>query len=127
MNYGMIWIKISAILVGVGITVLSLLPPTSGVEIHVNDKIGHFVAYAVWMINIGLLVSTKHYWKIIVAILVYSGIMEFFQSFIPGREVSFYDMMANTIGAIIGTGILLLFKQQLLKVLSIMKLVKSSS
>lgn len=123
----MIWIKISAILVGLGITVLSLMPPSSGVEIHVNDKIGHFVAYAVWMVNIGLLVSSKHYWKIILAILVYSGIMEFFQSFIPGREVSFYDMMANTIGAIIGTAILLLFGQQILKIVSKMKLVKSSS
>lgn len=123
----MIWIKISAILVGLGITVLSLMPPSSGVEIHVNDKIGHFVAYAVWMVNIGLLVSSKNYWKIILAILVYSGIMEFFQSFIPGREVSFYDMMANTIGAIIGTAILLLFRQQILKIVSKMKLVKSSS
>lgn len=123
----MIWIRISAILVGIGITVLSLMPPSSGVELQVNDKIGHFVAYAVWMTNLGLMVSKVHYWKIILAILVYSAIMEYFQSFIPGREVSFYDMIANTIGALIGTGILLLFKQYILKLLEKFKLVKSRS
>ena len=120
----MICIRISALLVGIIITVLSLLPPSSGVEIHVNDKIGHFLAYGVWMINLGLLFSKNQYWKIILAILVYSAIMELFQSFIPGREVSSYDILANTLGALIGTGILLLAKSFILQFLVKLKLVK---
>lgn len=122
----MIWIKISAIIVGIVITVLSLMPPSSGVEIHVNDKIGHFLAYGAWMINLGLLFSKHQYWKIIGAILVYSCTMEFFQSFIPGREVSFYDIVANTSGSLIGTGILLLFKSHILQLLAKLKLVQLS-
>ena len=120
-------IKISAILIGIVITILSLLPPSSGVEVHVNDKIGHFLAYGVWMINLGLLFNKNHYWKIIVSILVFSCTMEFFQSFIPGREVSIYDLLANTIGALIGTGILLLTKAQIIKLLEKLKIVKLSN
>ena len=123
----MTWIKISAILVGILITILSLLPPSNGVDIHVNDKIGHFLAYGVWIINLGLLFNKIHYWKLIVSILVYSILMEFFQSFIPGREVSAYDLIANTIGALIGTGILLLAKNQIIKLLVKLRIVKLSS
>lgn len=120
-------IKISAILIGIVITILSLLPPSSGVEVHVNDKVGHFLAYGVWMINLGLLFNKNHYWKIIVSILVFSCMMEFFQSFIPGREVSIYDLLANTIGALIGTVILLLTKAQIIKLLEKLKIVTLSN
>lgn len=123
----MIYIKISAVLVGIVITILSLLPPSSGVEVQVNDKVGHFLAYGVWMINLGLLFNKSHYWKIIASILGFSCLMEFFQSFIPGREVSIYDLLANTIGALIGTGILLLTKSHIMKLLAKLKIVKLSN
>jgi len=38
----------SAILVFIGITVLSLMPPRTNLSIHANDKVGHFIAYAVF-------------------------------------------------------------------------------
>ena len=119
----MIYIKISAIIVLISITILSLLPPSSGVEIHVNDKVGHFVAYAFLTLNLGLLIHQSGYWKLFLGVVTYSGIMEFFQSFVPGREVSFYDMIANTIGVLIGIALLLVAKKWILKILSKLRLI----
>lgn len=119
----MIYIKISAAIVVLTITILSLLPPSSGVEIHVNDKVGHFLAYAVLIINLGLLVRQSNYWKIFVVVIAYSAMMEFVQGFIPGREVSFYDMLANTIGALIGIGVLIIAKPLILKIFVKLKLI----
>lgn len=118
----MIYIKISAIIVVISITILSLLPPSNGVEIHVNDKIGHFIAYSVLTINLGLLIHRSSYWKVVMIVVAYSGLMEFFQSFVPGREVSLYDLLANTLGSLIGIGVLLIAKKQIFKLLVKLKL-----
>ncbi len=120
----MIWIKISALIVGVSIAILSLMPPSSGVQLSVNDKVGHFIAYAVWMINVGLFVKQNHYWKIFVALIAFSGLMEFFQGMVPGREVSMYDILANTIGALIGIVVLVVLKPYIIHLLVKLKIVR---
>jgi hypothetical protein len=47
---------LSFITVIVGITVLSLMPPISKINLNEKDKIGHFVAYTVLTIN-GLMIQ----------------------------------------------------------------------
>lgn len=104
------WIKnnqkivfLSFICVVVGITVLSLIPPISKISLNKSDKIGHFIAYSVLTVN-GLMIQkyqTKKYWMLI-AFIAYGGLMEFIQGYVPGREVSIWDVAANTSGVLIG-------------------------
>jgi VanZ family protein len=94
---------LSFITVIVGITVLSLMPPISKINLNEKDKIGHFVAYTVLTIN-GLMIrkyQSKKMW-LLFAFILYGGLMEFLQGFVPGREVSAWDLVANTSGVLIG-------------------------
>lgn len=112
-------LKISAVVVAIAIAYLSLKPSIQMVE--VNDKVGHFIAYFVLMLNIGLAV-----WKgkkeVLVALLittVYGVVMEIGQYFTPGRSFSLLDMLANASGALLAAGILLLIGRKIIILLGI--------
>lgn len=99
--------KIALVVVIAGITYLSLTP-TNSVDLG-NDKVGHFVAYSVLTMNLGIIVHPVRK-KILLAGLfafIYGGLMEFGQYFVPGRVVSFYDLLANATGVLIGLAIIL--------------------
>lgn len=117
-------LKISLALVIIGITFLSLMPPSTPVEIKVNDKIGHFIAYCVFMLNLGLLLKSKHYLIGALAIIGFSCLMEFFQGFVPGRSVSWLDVLANSTGVGIGILVLILLKQKILGVLTKLRIIR---
>ena len=96
-------IVISLILVISGITILSLMPPKSGIEIEGNDKINHFIAYTVFSLNAGILTDNFRKNLLILPLLVLYGLlMEYFQGFVPGRSQSWLDAFANTTGVVIG-------------------------
>jgi VanZ family protein len=105
---------ISVIIVLIAITVLSLLPPRSGMELPTNDKVGHFLAYGTLSMNICLLFNR---WKnelllSLLGIVLYGVLIEFLQGFVR-RETSFYDFLANTSGVAIGATIIALFRRPL--------------
>jgi VanZ family protein len=88
-----------------GITYLSLSPSpevTAG-----NDKVGHLIAYSVLMMHVGWLFPRNKLWFAAVLSFFYGAFMEFGQYFVPGRFVSSLDLLANTIGVVIGWGIVL--------------------
>ncbi len=102
----------SAFVVLIAITVLSLLPPKSGMELPTNDKVGHFLAYGTFAMNISLLFNR---WKkelvfSLIGIVIYGILIEFLQGFVR-RETSFYDFLANTAGVAIGVTIITLFRR----------------
>lgn len=82
---------------------LSLIPTASiGDGLH-SDKLAHFIAYGV----MGLLayisvdsIRKKSYMFIFIISL--GALLELFQLYIPGRSASYPDIIANTIGAILG-------------------------
>ncbi len=85
------------------ITILSLLPPESGVEIPIYDKLGHFLAYAVFSLNVSLLfLIRKQHFLALVIVFLYSLFIEYLQGFIPGREPSGLDLIANASGIVTG-------------------------
>ena len=107
----------SAILVFIGITVLSLMPPRTNLTIPTNDKVGHFIAYAVFSLNVLFLgKNIKQYTISVILILAYGILIEFLQSFV-GRETSFYDFLANSAGVIIGIWLFLLFRKAINQIL----------
>ena len=102
MNWNKRWLALT-IIVFFGITILSLLPPKSGMEIQSNDKINHFIAYAVLSLNLGFVVKrVKTYLFCIPLLFAYGLLLEYFQGFVPGRQPSWLDALANSIGVVIG-------------------------
>jgi VanZ family protein len=90
----------------VGIIYLSLKSPTGGVHVQLNDKVGHFIGYGILSLNTFLVFGFRSRWQttFIVLFLIGWGIlMEWLQGFVPGREVSGLDIVANSIGVVIGT------------------------
>jgi VanZ family protein len=101
------FLRISFSLVLLGITYLSLKTPTGNVHIQFNDKVGHFIAYAVLTFNAFLVfaLSTKARRNaLLMALVGYGLLMEYLQGFVPGREVSGFDLLANSLGVAIGWG-----------------------
>ena len=96
-------IKVSGITVLIGITVLSLLPPEHGVELHSGDKTGHFLAYMVLTINWLILAKTRQRsFLVFSGTLTYGIFMEMLQLLVPGRDASVADILANALGSGIG-------------------------
>ena len=89
----------------IGITFLSLKSVSHHTSIRVNDKIGHFIGYAILSLNACLVWrqrQPKFKIGLALALFGYGLLMEFLQGFVPGREVSAYDLLANSIGVGIG-------------------------
>jgi len=96
----------------IAITVLSLLPPKSGLELGKADKINHFLAYAILSLNFGFIsFKIRSYFIGIPFLISYGLLMEFFQGFVPGRDPSFYDALANSVGVFSGFFIFCLFSR----------------
>ena len=96
----------------IAITVLSLLPPKSGLELGKSDKLNHFLAYAILSLNFGFISSNiRPYFVGIPFLIAYGILIEFFQGFVPGRDPSFYDALANSVGVFSGFFIFRLFSR----------------
>ena len=94
------------------ITILSLLPPKSNLELGKSDKIYHFLAYAILSLNFGFISSKiRSYFIGIPFLIAYGLVIEFFQGFVPGRDPSFYDALANSMGVFSGFFIFRLFSR----------------
>lgn len=107
------FLLVSSILVFAGITVLSLMPPKSGMEIPTNDKVGHFIAYSIFALNLSLAAPSK--WMrfyLLLGALSYSVLLEYLQGFM-GRQTSFFDFLANTVGVVSGFLIFLLLGEKI--------------
>ena len=96
----------SLIVILIAITLLSLLPPKSSINLGSQDKASHFIAYFFLTINT-LLISEKHI-KSILLIILYGIILEYLQSFVPGRFPAYNDIIANSLGSLSGLIIILI-------------------
>ncbi len=111
------FIKISIVFTLFIITYYSLQIPDK-LSIPTNDKVGHFLAYSILSIQCFLLCNTMNK-KIKTTIMIasYGILMEFIQSFVPEREPSFFDIIANTSGILFSLITVFLFQQQIHSIL----------
>jgi VanZ family protein len=49
-----------------------------------------------------ILANKRHYLYMCLGIVAYSGLIELGQSYIPGREMSAFDLLANIVGVALG-------------------------
>lgn len=107
--------RTSLIIIIIGICYLSLTP-TETITIG-NDKISHFIAYSILMMNIGILTfeNKRQFLFGIIAAILFGIAIEIIQHFVPGRYMSFFDILANTAGVLIGVTFTYLFYKPLNK------------
>lgn len=89
-----------------GIIYLSIKSPNGGVNVHINDKLGHFIGYGVLSCNTFLVFGFKNKattLKLLFVLIAIGVILEWVQGFIPAREVSALDVVANAVGVALGT------------------------
>jgi len=77
--------------------------PVDSALIEPWDKVGHFVLYSIFaLLGSRIVTNQRQFLFLCAVIVVYSGLIEIIQSFIPGRVMSAYDLLANAIGVIAG-------------------------
>lgn len=84
------------------VAVTSLYPGgDDGIE-HL-DKVVHLLVYYIFaVLGCRMLTNKQYYLPVCVGIIIYSGLIEFGQSYVPGREMSALDLLANVAGVILG-------------------------
>ena len=84
------------------VAILSL-QPGDGSSIGPYDKVAHLVTYGIFAaLAHRMNLSARHYVYVCIGIVAYSGLLEVAQSFVPGRDMSALDMLANTSGVLLG-------------------------
>lgn len=82
--------------------VLCLIPmPASETTFQYTDKVEHLVAYLLQSICL-LVLFPKARWKIVIALLIQAALIEGLQSLTVYRSAEWADMLANTIGVLLG-------------------------
>jgi len=80
--------------------------PMDSASLEPWDKVGHLVLYSIFaLLGSRIVTNQRQFLYLCAGIIVYSGLMEIVQSFIPGRVGSAYDLLANSIGVIAGAAI----------------------
>lgn len=70
-----------------------------------NDKASHFVGHGLMALYFSGIVARRSWWKIFVFLLMFGIAVEFAQYFMhAGREGDPRDVVANSIGALLGLG-----------------------
>ncbi|MEX1000328.1 MAG: VanZ family protein [Thermodesulfobacteriota bacterium] len=82
---------------------LSLIPTAAiGAGMH-SDKLAHFLAYGGMGFLAYISVQSRHKKVYLFIFIISLGVvLELFQLYIPGRSASFFDIVANTLGATMG-------------------------
>jgi len=94
-----LWVlAIAAVVIG------SLLPSSDLPSVKVNDKVEHFLAYALLSAGAVQLFARRLSWAFVCVLLVLMGIgLEYLQAKMAlGRMLDRNDALANTIGVLIG-------------------------
>lgn len=89
---------------------VSLAPINQGIPMQNGDKAGHFLAYTGLSLLVCLAFAKRN--QQIAALLLALGLgflLEWGQSFVPGRDMSALDGLANSLGIL--TGIIIYYFQ----------------
>ncbi len=86
-----------------GLVAILSLRPLGDSGIQQFDKLMHLLVYYIFAVfGYRMLSSKRYYWLLCLGIIAYGGVLEVAQSQFPGRLMSAYDMVANTLGVVIG-------------------------
>ena len=78
---------------------------------HTWDKANHFIAFMTLYILLSLAYKHLSVWMKIILLLAFGMQIEIVQSFIPAREFSLLDVVADSIGIAIGIVVYYLYER----------------
>jgi VanZ family protein len=88
------------------IVTVTSLRPGGDVDIDPWDKAVHLLVYYIFAVLAYRALANKRYYPYIcLGVVVYSGLLELAQSWVPDRTMSIYDLAANTLGVILGAAV----------------------
>ena len=88
-------------LLGLALSLWFSLRP-GGVLLHISDKWQHLAGYAVLMLWFCGLVRREYHWRLLLACIAYSALIEVLQGTLTTtREADPYDVLANGLGAVL--------------------------
>ena len=101
--------------------ILSLSSSGPAAPVELNDKVIHCFSYfmLIMMLDFSWRSGEKLFLKFVV-VLTYSCLIEYAQGFIPGRDMSIADIVANGVGALLFISCVPLLKRRM--VYTILKL-----
>lgn len=100
--------------------VLTSLPSTKLPDPKINDKIEHYLAFAILAVLLSMAfhfqekIKLLYKWPFLSTVLliaVYGLLDEVHQLYVPGRYCDIYDWVADVLGGLMGVGIVLLIKK----------------
>lgn len=97
------------------VAVLSLLPGSYVPAFEAEyDKVEHMLAYAFLALITVVATQRRFSWlAVCLSIVMFGGVLELGQFFVPGREVALGDFAANIFGAVIGASLSWRFSDEL--------------
>lgn len=97
------YLAIAAFLFYAALIAYLSLTPTGAIPVGDYDKSAHFLSYTVFaVIGSFIQLAPRRFIALCVGIVLYSGLMEFGQSFVPNRVMSLLDFAANSLGVLVG-------------------------
>ena len=95
--------KVSFICSLIMISVLSLSPSESVLQVGHFDKAVHFLSYLYLSMSFWIgFKQARPIWLICACLILFGVLIEFLQSFVPGRLMSIMDAVANGLGVCFG-------------------------
>jgi VanZ family protein len=86
-----------------GIVAVTSLSPGGNQGVEHLDKVVHLLVYYIFaVLGYRMLANKRYYFYLCLGIVIYSGLIELGQSYIPGRDMSMYDLLANIVGVALG-------------------------
>jgi VanZ family protein len=107
LRYRRLWVAISAVLLAA--VIFASLQPNFGPPMpHNFDKLEHLSAYLVLSVWFTGLVARERYWVVVCGLLALGLSIEVLQGVMNvGRSAEALDMLANTVGVVVGLTIAL--------------------
>ena len=91
----------------------ALRPDPGGSAIEQLDKLLHFVAFATLAVSSALALQPgrRSNWAIAALLLLYGALIEIVQIYVPGRDASWLDLMADAAGIAAGLAVVTLLRR----------------
>ncbi len=94
---------------------VSLLPGKTLPPNLIWDKAGHFIAYCGLAAICRFASNKRANWQLLIAVILFSFAIELLQQLIPNRSFEWFDLLANSLGAVAGVIVAVLTKPYILK------------